>query len=379
MIRVCRTSIVISLFISLFISLVGCSGGNEKKPTAPPPKVGVITIASEDVNPTREFTGKTEASEDVTIQARVEGYLVSQAVNDGSQVQKGDLLFELDRQNYEAALAQAKAKVAQASAANDEAQINYKRGEELIVKAVISQSQMDELTSKKLQAEASIKAANADLKNAELNLGYTKIYAPTDGMITQSEVSIGDLVTPSSTLTSLVKIKPIYVSINVSETEFVNYRSEREKSLAEGGDGLVSYAQIKLRSGDVYPEKGRFEFVDNRVNQNTGTIKIRAVFDNLDGMLISGQHVTLLVKRVQTQSQIVIPQKSIQEDQLGKYVLMLDEDSVVRKRPIQVGMRLGVGQVIESGVEVGELLIVDGLQKVRVGSKAEASQSVVPK
>lgn len=379
MIRVCRTSIVISLFISLFISLVGCSGGDEKKPTAPPPKVGVITIASEDVNPTREFTGKTEASEDVTIQARVEGYLVSQAVNDGSQVQKGDLLFELDRQNYEAALAQAKAKVAQASAANDEAQINYKRGEELIVKAVISQSQMDELTSKKLQAEASIKAANADLKNAELNLGYTKIYAPTDGMISQSEVSIGDLVTPSSTLTSLVKIKPIYVSINVSETEFVNYRSEREKSLAEGGDGLVSYAQIKLRSGDVYPEKGRFEFVDNRVNPNTGTIKIRAVFDNLDGMLISGQHVTLLVKRVQTQSQIVIPQKSIQEDQLGKYVLMLDEDSVVRKRPIQVGMRLGVGQVIESGVEVGEQLIVDGLQKVRVGSKAEASQSVVPK
>ncbi|MCH2158393.1 MAG: efflux RND transporter periplasmic adaptor subunit [Oleiphilaceae bacterium] len=379
MIRVCRKSIVISLFISLFISLVACSGGNEKKPTAPPPKVGVITIASEDVNPTREFTGKTEASEDVTIQARVEGYLVSQAVNDGSQVQKGDLLFELDRQNYEAALAQAKAKVAQASAANDEAQINYKRGEELIVKAVISQSQMDELTSKKLQAEASIKAANADLKNAELNLGYTKIYAPTDGMISQSEVSIGDLVTPSSTLTSLVKIKPIYVSINVSETEFVNYRSEREKSLAEGGDGLVSYAQIKLRSGDVYPEKGRFEFVDNRVNQNTGTIKIRAVFDNLDGMLISGQHVTLLVKRVQTQSQIVIPQKSIQEDQLGKYVLMLDEDSVVRKRPIQVGMRLGVGQVIESGVEVGEQLIVDGLQKVRVGSKAEASQSVVPK
>ncbi|WP_068754707.1 efflux RND transporter periplasmic adaptor subunit [Oleiphilus sp. HI0125] len=375
MIRVCRTSIV----ISLFISLVGCSGGDEKKPTAPPPKVGVITIASEDVNPTREFTGKTEASEDVTIQARVEGYLVSQAVNDGSQVQKGDLLFELDRQNYEAALAQAKAKVAQASAANDEAQINYKRGEELIVKAVISQSQMDELTSKKLQAEASIKAANADLKNAELNLGYTKIYAPTDGMISQSEVSIGDLVTPSSTLTSLVKIKPIYVSINVSETEFVNYRSEREKSLAEGGDGLVSYAQIKLRSGDVYPEKGRFEFVDNRVNPNTGTIKIRAVFDNLDGMLISGQHVTLLVKRVQTQSQIVIPQKSIQEDQLGKYVLMLDEDSVVRKRPIQVGMRLGVGQVIESGVEVGEQLIVDGLQKVRVGSKAEASQSVVPK
>ncbi|KZZ60793.1 hypothetical protein A3762_02625 [Oleiphilus sp. HI0125] len=363
----------------MFISLVGCSGGDEKKPTAPPPKVGVITIASEDVNPTREFTGKTEASEDVTIQARVEGYLVSQAVNDGSQVQKGDLLFELDRQNYEAALAQAKAKVAQASAANDEAQINYKRGEELIVKAVISQSQMDELTSKKLQAEASIKAANADLKNAELNLGYTKIYAPTDGMISQSEVSIGDLVTPSSTLTSLVKIKPIYVSINVSETEFVNYRSEREKSLAEGGDGLVSYAQIKLRSGDVYPEKGRFEFVDNRVNPNTGTIKIRAVFDNLDGMLISGQHVTLLVKRVQTQSQIVIPQKSIQEDQLGKYVLMLDEDSVVRKRPIQVGMRLGVGQVIESGVEVGEQLIVDGLQKVRVGSKAEASQSVVPK
>ncbi|GAA3911895.1 multidrug efflux RND transporter periplasmic adaptor subunit VmeY [Litoribacillus peritrichatus] len=344
----------------------------------PAPKVSVIQVTSEKVNPSKEFVGKTEAKEDVNIQARVQGYLVKQHVGDGVNVKKGDLLFELDSDTYDAEVTKAQAKVAQDKAAEDEAQRNYKRGKELIVKGAISESQMDQLTSKKLQADAAIKVSKAALKTAELNLSYTKIHASTDGSMSQAKVSIGDLITPSTTLATLVKTDPMYVSFQISERELITFREERMAAKQAGKPMPELIAKLKLPTGTIYPHEGAFDFLDNRVDQTTGTIKIRAQFPNPDNFLLPGQHVTMLVERGEGVDQLVIPQKSIQEDQSGKFVLILGEDNLVEKRPVELGSKKGINYAVKSGLEVGEQVIVDGLQKVRIGGKATSQTATLP-
>ncbi len=365
-------------FSSLF--LIACSDDSQgpKGANAPAPKVSIIQVTPEQIHPSKEYVGKTEAKEDVNIQARVEGYLIQQLVRDGSNVKKGDLLFELDSDTYKAEVTKAQAKVAQDEAARDEAERNFKRGKELIIKGAISQSQMDQLTSKKLQAEAEIKVSQAALKTSDLNLSYTKIYASTDGSMSQAKVSIGDLITPASTLATLVQTDPMYVSVQISERELINYREEKLAAQQAGKQPPELTAKLKLPTGTIYPHEGTFDFLDNRVDQTTGTIKVRAHFPNKDSFLLPGQHVTLVIERGESIESLVVPQKSVQEDQSGKFVLILDKENTVQKRPVTVGQRQGMNYSVQTGLTKGEQVIVDGLQKVRIGGKAQAMKATLP-
>ncbi|MFC3149651.1 efflux RND transporter periplasmic adaptor subunit [Litoribrevibacter euphylliae] len=369
-----------SSLVLFSIFLVACSGGNDSQApaNAPLPKVSTLAASYQEVRPSKEFVGKTEAKEDVNIQARVGGYLVKQHMPDGAKVKEGDLLFEIDQDTYAAEVAKAEAKVAQDKAALNEATRNYNRGKELISKGAISESQMDQLTSKKLQAEAAIKVSEAALKTAKLNLSYTKVKAPTDGTLSQAQVSIGDLITSSTTLATLVQADPMYVSFQVSERELIEYREERQQEKAEGKPSVEPVAKLKLTTGSMYQHTGSFNFLDNRIDQNTGTIKVRSVFPNPDGFLLPGQHVTLVIEEGSAVKRLVIPQKAVQEDQVGKFVLVLGSDKVIEKRPIGVGQNQGTLITVTSGLNEGDQIIVDGLQKVRVGGKAEGTPAQLP-
>lgn len=360
--------------------LTACSSDDpgQSQANAPLPKVSTFAVTSQEVHPNKEFVGKTEAQEDVTIQARVSGYLIKQHAHDGARVSQGDLLFELDSDSYEAEVAKAKAKVAQDQAALDEATRNFKRGQELIVKGAISESQMDQLTSKKLQADAAIKVSEASLKTANLDLSYTKVFAPTQGTMSQAQVSIGDLISSTTPLATLVQNDPMNVSFQVSERELIRHREERQAKQQAGEEPTKLIARLKLSTGSLYPHEGTFDFLDNRIDQTTGTIKVRTSFPNPDGFLLPGQHVTVVVEQGKGVKRLVIPQKAIQEDQSGKFVLLLNNEQIVEKRPVTTGQKQGINITIPEGLSEGEQVIIDGLQKVRIGSKAEGQTAQIP-
>ena len=288
--------------------VAGCSGGSSDGQQAPAPKVSVLKVEEQMVNPSRDYVGVTEAKEDITIQARVNGYLTKQNVKDGTAVKSGDILFEIDADTYQAEFTSAKAKVAQDQAAVDVAILNFKRGQNLIKKGAISQSHMDELKSKKLQAEAALEVSKAHLKTAQLNLDYTKVIAPTDGVMSNAKVSLGDLITPTTPMASLVQNDPMYVSFQISERQLLEYREAKTEVEKNGGTAPNLYPQLKLATGSIYPKKGAFESLDNRINTSTGTIEVRAAFPNPDGFLLPGQHVTVVVVSEQAQARLVVPQ-----------------------------------------------------------------------
>jgi membrane fusion protein, multidrug efflux system len=369
--------LVLSIFVSCL--LAACSDKPAEQPVnAPLPKVSVFPAAYESIVKSSEFVGVTEPKEDVQIQARVSGYLVKQHAADGARVKAGDLLFELDKDTLEAEVAKAKAKMAADNAALDETTRNYGRGKELIGKGSISQAQMDQLLSKKLQAEAALESSKAALKTATLNLDYASIYAPTDGVLSQAAVSTGDFISPSSVLANLVLSDPIYVSFQASEREFSASRAERQEKIKSGEPTPELIAKLKFSSGNIYDKNGVFDFVDNRVDQSTGTIKIRAAFDNPDGFVLPGQHVTIVVESGESVSSLVVPQKAVQEDQAGKFLLVLNDEQIVEKRPVTIGLNQGVNVVVKEGLNEGDNVIIDGLQKVRVGGKAEGAPAQIP-
>lgn len=365
-------------FLSIFVVL-GCSEeASQNQAAAPLPQVSTAPATFKSIVSSQDFVGVTEPKEDVTIQARVSGYLISQAVPDGARVKEGDLLFELDKDTLEAEVSKATAMKAADQAALDETSRNYRRGRELIKKGSISQAQMDQLLSKKLQAEAAIKSSQAALKTANLNLSYSSIYSPIDGVMSQSAVSIGDSITPSTVLANVVLSDPMYVSFQVSERELFLYRERRKKELMENANAPEGVAKLKFSTGTVYDKSGNFDFVDNRIDQNTGTIKVRAAFENPDGFILPGQHVTVIVEGGTPKKVLLVPYKSIQEDQAGKFLLVLNNDKTVEKRPVTTGAVDGVNIAIVEGLKEGEQVIVDGLQKVRVGAKAEGSIAQMP-
>ncbi|KZZ41917.1 hypothetical protein A3765_15485 [Oleiphilus sp. HI0130] len=368
------------LSICVLFLLAACSEKPaEQAANAPLPKVSVYSAEFESIVNSNEFVGITEPKEDVKIQARVSGYLVEQHVADGARVKAGDLLFELDKDTLQAEVAKAKAKLAADQAALDESTRNYGRGNELIGKGTISQSQMDQLLSKKLQAEAALQSSKAALKAATLNLDYASIHAPTDGVLSQANVSKGDFISPSTVLANLVLSDPIYVSFQASEREFSKRRSERQEKIRNNGETPPELiAKLKFSSGNIYDKNGVFDFVDNRVDQSTGTIKIRAAFENPEGFVLPGQHVTIIVESGEAKSALVVPQKAVQEDQAGKFLLILNDEQVVEKRPVTTGSNEGVNIVIKEGLNEGDNVIIDGLQKIRVGSKAEGTPAQIP-
>ena len=394
--------------LALALALVGCDpGGDDVAGQAPLPVVTVAPVASRPVQQSAEFVGRIEAVERVELRARVEGFLQSRTFIEGSFVRAGDILFQIDPAPFEAARDRAEADVASALAAVVEAQKKLDRAQQLIKRGNISQASLDAAQAEADQAAAIQRARQADARQAEIDLSYTTIVAPIAGRIDRSAYSIGNLVSPQSgTLATVTSLDPIYVTFSISERDFVTFAQDAARQgrrtattppaaadaagQAAGGDGPRDPAfaaqagpdempttgegvtlTIKLANGSIYGHEGALTFIDSAVDPQTGTILLRGTFPNPDGILVPGQFVTVSIRTREAVEALTVPQAAIQRDQQGAFVLVVDADGTVQVRRIRTGARVDTDWIVEDGLSEGELLIVEGLQKVRPGMATE--------
>jgi len=355
----------IVLFTTWLVLLAGCA---EEMPPPPVVEVVVDEVVSEPYQPKSRYVGRLQAQDDVAIQARVTGYLVSRDCREGDLVEEGEVLYTLDASEYEAARARARADLAAAVANQANTLRNYKRGRELLPKGAISEAEMDNLEANNLDADARIEAARAQVTSAEVNLGFTTIKAPITGRIGRSSASVGDLVGPNSgNLTTLVSIDPIEALFQVSEATYI-------AAVGEGlRDGLDADAlrrievSLELTNGVLYPEVGRIDYFANRIDQSTGTLEARAQIPNPHSVLVPGQYVRVILQDTNLLEGLFVPQAAVQADQQGSFVLTVDGGSNVVRRNVELGARRDDRVLVKKGVEEGDRVVVRGLQQVRPG------------
>jgi membrane fusion protein, multidrug efflux system len=346
--------------------LAGCNarGDGPAKQAPPPAEVTVLRAQPRAVTLTEEYVGQAEAVETVEIRSRVQGLLERQAFRDGAQVHRGELLFQIDRQPFDAALEQAKANLAQAEASAANSAQNLARVSRLIADNAVSQQDLDTAVARDRADRASVEAALAALHEAALNLGYTQITAPRDGIVSKSLVKPGALVMVAQTLlTTLYSSNPIHVNFALGEQRMLELtRRARDKSAGQGNFAL------RLVDGSEYPQPGRLDFVDAAVDPKNDTLQVRIVVDNPDGLLRPGQYVRVLVPSAPRPDAILIPQKAVQELQGLKTVYVIDADNKAQARQIKATQRFGTDWVLDSGLQAGDVVVVDGLQKVTPGA-----------
>jgi RND family efflux transporter MFP subunit len=343
-------------------------------PAAPPPAVEVTEVAMEAIASEFEFVARTRASEDAEIRARITGNIIERNFAEGQVIQEGDLMYRIDPRPYRAALNVARAELSQAQAAVDVARRNLARGEELAPNGYISDAEMDQLRGENDRALASKEAAEAAVERAQIDLDFTGVRAPFTGTAGRSELSIGDLVNPmSGALVTLVQRDPMLADFDVDEQSLAANMKINQERIAQGLDTLVYTPRMRLVTGDEYLHPGEIDYASNRINPSTGTVTVTAKFPNPDGLLIPGQFVRVYVQRGDAEMRLLIPQPSVLEDMQGRYVYAVaDDDTVVRKNVV-LGRRMGVNWVVESGLEAGDRVIVNGIQKVRSGQKVSVS------
>jgi len=347
------------------ILLAGCDSNNEQ-PVIEKPAVSVFQIQREEVGQHLEFVARTEPNQSVELRARVEGELVARSFSEGRPVEKGQQLFQIDPEQYQASLdeAQADLKSQKVGAAN--ALRNLERGKELSKTGFISNSDLDQLVTTSSQAAAAVRASEANLEKAGLNLQYTKIIAPFNGKIGKVKFNVGNLVTPQSeSLATLISVDPMFVNFQLEEARYLDY--------LKMPDDIQNEIDLTLRlpNNDTYDLLGKVNFADTRIDESTGTVALRAEFPNPNDGLVPGLFVTLVIETQDKAMLALVPQVAVQENQQGKFVLVVGDDNKVAARVVQLGRRLNAMWVVESGLETGEQVIIEGLQKVRPGVEVE--------
>nr|WP_086937938.1 efflux RND transporter periplasmic adaptor subunit [Thaumasiovibrio occultus] len=356
--------------------LAGC-GGEQQAGQMPLLTVSAVEAVSVPYNYQKTYSGRLEALEDVTISAQVSGYLKSRHFVEGDFVEQGQLLFQLDPAIYETQVASAKAALAQANSALKLAKVNWNRAQELLPRGSISRSEYDKFSAERSQAESQVAAARASLQAAELNLEYTQIRAPIAGRISRSTVSIGDLIAPSTgALATLVSTNPINAQFAISEREIYQFALSADATDAEA-DSVVAY--LSIGEGHRYPTGGEITYVANRINRATGTLEMRAQFDNADGLLLPGQYADVTLQRTDTTDVVVVPRRAVQTDIGGAFVMTVSDDNVVDRNPVTMGSDVGQ-TVIVKGLEEGTKVLTSGLQRVRPGLevKVQLAQEAAP-
>ncbi len=347
--------------------LAGCEDKTLQQRNTMAPLVVTQEVLMLDYQPSNAYIGRVEAVEDTNITAQVSGYLKARHFEEGQLVEKGALLYTIEPSSFEAQVASAKASLAQAKASLKKAELDHQRGKNLLPRGSISQSEFDALTAGLLGAQAQLEAANAQLKLADVNLSYTQIRAPFSGRISDSKVSTGDLVSPSSgILTTLVSLDPIHTAFSISERERLALGIERIK-----GDGSTPSAgvevQLQLENGKEYPHLGRLDYLGNRIDTKTGTIALRAVVANPDHQLLPGQHIKVNLREKQAKSVVVVPRRAVQTDLEGHFVIVMTPGEVAERRNVSLGAQVEQGVVIREGLTQDDVVITQGLQRVRNG------------
>lgn len=355
--------LILLLLLLLLLLLPPGRAPAQEKPEAPPPAVTVVAVETTDITPSVAFTGRIVAVDKVDLIARVDGFLEARPFTEGALVQKGDLLFAIEKGPYEAQLGEVDAAIASAEASLKLAQIEVDRQTTLVQKQAAAQAVLDKVTAEADQARAAVQSAKARRANAELNLGYTDITAPFTGRIGMSAVSVGAYVGPQSgPLATIVSQDPIYVTFPVTQRQLLDFREG-----AAGGDPSAVQVEIRLANGKLYDHVGKVDFVNVEVDTGTDTITVRAVLDNPDALLIDQQLVTAIVETAAPQSALLVPQQAVLADQGGRYVLVVGDGDKVEQRPIEVGQTQDSSYVVTKGLSAGDKVVTEGIQRVRPG------------
>ncbi len=368
MVAISALSRGIALF-AVAAAMVGCGESQQaNQPPPPPPAVTVVKTAEEDIRQTFHFTGRIEAVSRVDLRARVDGFLEKRLFTEGADVKEGELLFQIEQGLYRAAVDEAKAGVATAEAALKLADIEFTRQSELVQKNVGAQARLDEATAKQGEARGHLLAQQAALERAQLNLSYTDIRAPIAGRIGRANVSVGNFVGPQSgALATIVSQDPIYVGFPVTQREILTYRKEKNNP-AE----VVVFLQ--LADGSRYAHSGKINFLDVTVSQGTDTVLVRASFPNPDRVLVDGQLVSVVLEGGAVEHAIVVPGQALQLDQSGAFVLVVDKENKVQIRRVEIGQPRGTNMILRKGLEAGERVITEGIQRIRPGQVVNATE-----
>lgn len=361
-----------AILVAATATLAGCS----KEPKAgaaapPPPPVVVATPEVQRVVDYDEFTGRTDAVEAVDVRAQVSGYIAQVAFQDGSVVKAGDLLFQIDDRPYVAQLNRATAEVERVTAVLTKSKNEFARLEQPFKTGAVSALEYDNQQQVVKSNEAALAAAKAELEAARLNVEYCKVTAPIHGRVSRPLVTAGNLVSSQTPLTSIVSITPVYVYYDVDERTMLYYQSLAQKEQQRPED--VKQRQIKVgmaRANDQeFPFEGILDFVDNRVDASTGTVKVRAVFQNDSGVLVPGLFVRVRMQRAAPADAMVVPERALGNDQGRRFVFVVDDQNTVQYRPVEVGPLVGTKRVVKSGLSPTDRVIVDGVQRARTGGK----------
>ncbi len=366
----------IILAIGFFI-FPGCQRKAQDAGALSPPEVLVAEVVQQDVPVTREWIGTLDGSANAQIRARVQGYLTKQDYKQGTVVKAGDVLFEIDPRPFEAALAEAKAKLAQAQAQQGRTDSEFLKQKELYDKKVTSQRDYDVATQNKLANAANAEAAKASADQAEINLSYTKITAPIDGLAGIAKPGIGDLVGPSTEeLTTVSTLDPIKAVFPISEQEYLRAAEALNAKNSEATSALV--VELVLADGSTWPHKGRFSVAGRQVDVRTGTVLIETLFPNPRNILRPGQFARVRAVTKTQKGALLVPQRAVAELQGSYQVVLVGAGNKAEIRPVKVGERVDQMWLIEKGLKPGDRVVVEGIQKVREGMPVEVKPWTSP-
>lgn len=358
---------VLALLLVTVSAALGC-GKTNAAPAIPAPDVEVATVIQKDVPIFSEWVATLDGYVNAQIQPQVTGYIIRQTYKEGAFVRKGQLLFQIDPRPFQALLDQANAQLAQAQAQLAKTQMDVDRDTPLAQSHAIAQSQLDNDIQANRAGAAAVKAAEAQVEQAQLNLGFTDITSPIDGMVGIAQVQVGNLVNPTTVLTSVSQINPIKAYFSLSEQEYIHFadriNADTQKETPSNGPPF----ELILADGSVYPHKGIGLLANRQMDVSTGSIQIVCSFPNPQNFLRPGQFGRLRAAPDIRRGAVLVPQKAVSELQGNYQLAVVDGDNKVSVRAVKVGDRVGPMWIIEGGVKPGELVVVEGLQKIPNGA-----------
>jgi membrane fusion protein (multidrug efflux system) len=352
------------------LALAGCGRGGAGPP-APQP-VATLTMRAQPTSLTQEYPAQLEASNTVEIRPQVAGILYRQAALEGAPVKRGQTLFEIDPQPYIAALAQAQAGLAQSNAAAAQAERDLARARPLTALDALSEKELDAAVAADASAHSQVKAAEAAVKTAELNLGYTNIRSPIDGVMSRALVRIGGVVTGYTTLlTTVYQTDPMYANFSVGEQRMLQVQRELGRPLDQRNPSRRDF-RILLADGSEYGLPAAMNFVDAAVDLRTDTLALRLTVPNPKQFLHAGQYIKVVVATAERQDALLLPQRAVQVLQDKNYVWIVDNTGAAQQRDVTMGQQQGSDWVVERGLKPGDVVVVDGAQKLRPGMRVQA-------
>jgi len=362
--------------LTLLAAAAACEG--KVTSSAAPQPVATLTMRAQPTSLTQEYPAQLEASNTVEIRPQVAGILYRQAALEGTPVKRGQMLFEIDPQPYVAALAQAQAGLAQAHAAEAQAERDLARARPLTAIDALSEKELDAAVAANASTQGQVKAAQAAVKTAELNLGYTEVRSPIDGVMSRALIRIGGVVTAYTTLlTTVYQTDPMYANFSVGEQRLLQVQRELGRPLDQHNPSQRQF-RILLADGSEYELPGTMNFVDAAVDLRTDTLALRLTVPNPKQFLHAGQYVRVVVATRERPNALLLPQRAVQLLQDKNYVWIVDSAGTAQQRDVKMGQQQGSDWVVEEGLAPGDVVVVDGTQKLKAGTRVRIQPLVAP-